>query len=289
MQSVLFRLGSFTVHSYGVCMAFGILSAYWVLLKLGRRAGLDEGSLGNLVVLLVFSGLAGARLFYVAEHWAWYARDPVSALRLWEGGLMFYGSIAVAAAVLVAWCLAKRRPALQMLDLFAAVVPLGQAFGRVGCFLNGCCYGRASCGPFAVAYPAHSVPWQEQLAAGQIGESAARSLAVVPVQLYEAAGCVLLCAALVALHRRLFPPAREGSGPARSPLRGLVLAAYLAGYGALRFAMETLRADERAHPFGGPFTISQAISLAALAAAASLCAAAALRWRRAVRTEGPKA
>ena len=262
-------------------MALGILAAYRVLLGLGRRAGLDPERLSDLVVLLVFSGLAGARLFYVAEHWSWYAQDPLSALRIWEGGLMYYGSIAVAAAVLAVWCAVRRRPALQMLDLFAAVVPLGQAFGRVGCFLNGCCYGRVSSGLLAVSYPAHSVPWQEQLAAGSIGETAARSLAVVPVQLYEAAGCAALCAALVALHRRLFPPAEEGADPARSPLRGLVLAGYLAGYGVLRFATETLRADERAHPFGGPFSISQTISLAAICAAAAICAVAALRRRRA--------
>lgn len=279
MQSVLFSLGNFAVHSYGVCMAAGILSAHCVLLRLGRRGAIPAEKLGNLVVLLVFSGLAGARAFYVVEHWAWYRSDPLSALRLWEGGLMFYGSIVAGAAVLAAWCLAARRSVLQLLDLFAAVVPLGQAFGRVGCFMNGCCHGRLSGGPLSVSYPAGSAPWQDHVASGILPETAARSLAVLPVQLFEAAGCALLCAALVALHRRLFPATDDPGAVSRSPRRGLVLAGYLAGYGALRFAMETLRADERAHPFGGPLSISQTISLAAIALAAVLAAAAARRSR----------
>ena len=258
-------------------MALGILCAYAALLKLGRRSGLDPDRLGNLVVLLVFSGLAGARLFYVVEHWDWYRKDPLSVLRVWEGGLMFYGSVVVAGAVLAAWCAAFRRPALQMLDLFAAVVPIGQAFGRVGCFLNGCCYGRASSGPLAVTYPHGSIPWQEQLSAGVIGGTAARSCPVFPVQLFEAAGCALLGAALVALHAKLFSRTRQGSGGGKAPERGLVFAGWLAGYGVLRFAMEGLRADERAHPFGGPLTISQTIGVACLILAAALCAAAARR------------
>lgn len=253
-------------------MAIGILCAYRVLLALGRRVGIDGDSAGSLVTLTVFSGLAGARLFYVVEHWAWYRADPASALKIWEGGLMFYGSAISGAAAVVAWCAARRRPLLTTLDLFAAVLPIGQAFGRVGCFMNGCCHGKVWDGPAAVSFPAGSVPWIDHVSAGLIPESAARSMPVVPVQLLEAAGCLAIAAALAALFKKAF----SATG-CDSPWRGIVAAGYLALYGTLRFWTETLRADERAHPFGGDFSISQTISLGSLALAAALFAAVVAR------------
>ena len=207
MHSVLLRLGEFQLHSYGLCLALGILCAYGVLVRLGRSRGFSSDRLANLLALLVVCGLAGARTFFVVEHWADYRADPASALRIWEGGLMFYGSIVFGAAALVLHCRATRTPVLPLLDLFAVAVPVGQAFGRVGCLLNGCCYGRPSDSCLAVTYPRWSIPCIEQIRAGLLPEDAARSLPVLPSQLFEAAGCVLLFLALLWLYRRLNPPA----------------------------------------------------------------------------------
>lgn len=270
MHSVLLRLGEFQLHSYGLCLALGILCAYGVLVRLGRSRGFSPDRLANLLALLVVCGLAGARTFFVVEHWAAYRADPLSALRIWEGGLMFYGSIVFGAAALAAHCRATRTPALPLLDLFAVAVPVGQAFGRVGCLLNGCCYGRPSGSPLAVTYPRWSIPCVEQIRAGLLPEDAARSLPVLPSQLFEAAGCVLLFLALLWIYRRLNPPSDRPPAGAPGPRAGLVLAAYLAGYGVLRFVVETTRADERAHPFGGALTISQTISVGCLLLAAAL-------------------
>ena len=259
----LSSIGPFTLHTYGLCMALGILCAYAVLSGLVRRRGESPDTLANLVVGLVLVGLAGARSFYVAEHWsAQFARDPLAAVRIWEGGLMFYGSIVFGSAGLVAWCLWRRRSVLEWLDLFAVAVPLGQAFGRVGCFLNGCCFGRASDCAIAVRYPAESIPWYAQREAGLLepfsdGSWPASSLPVLPTQLIEAAGCLALFALLLWLFRRLHPASDAGK-PARFP--GAIAAGYFLGYGAIRFLDEMLRADERLH-FGW-FSISQSISVA---------------------------
>lgn len=282
MHPTLFTLGPFTLHSYGLCMAVGILCAYALLAKCAARRGVASESLANLVTGLVLAGLAGARAFYVGEHWsAQYAADPASALRIWEGGLMFYGSIVFGAAGLVAWCVWRRRPVREWLDLFAVAVPLGQAFGRVGCFLNGCCWGRAADTLLSVRYPARSMPWLEQVESGALGPLSdgslpARSLPVLPTQLFEAAGCLALCAALFWLFRRLHPVSDAGR-PSRFP--GAVAAGYFLGYGAIRFADEIFRADERLH-FGW-FSISQSISMALWALGLALLAALALRRRRA--------
>ena len=281
MHPTLFTVGPFTLHTYGLCMALGILFAYSVLVRIAARRGIAAESLANLVMGLVLVGLAGARTFYVAEHWsAQFAADPLAAVRLWEGGLMFYGSIVFGAAGLVAWCLWRRRSVLEWLDLFAAVVPLGQAFGRLGCFFNGCCFGRASDCAIAVRYPAESIPWYAQREAGLLqpfsdGSWPASSLPVLPTQLIEAAGCLALFALLLWLYRRL-NPADGASRPARFP--GAVAAGYFLGYGAIRFVDEMLRADERLH--FGRLSISQTISVALWVLGLALLARLALRPRR---------
>lgn len=241
-------------------MAAGILAAYWVLMRLARLREMDENRLANLVALLVVGGLVGARAFFVAEHWSWYRADPLAALKIWEGGLVYYGSLVSGAALLALWCAITRTAPLEIFDLFAAVVPLGQAFGRIGCLLNGCCHGRVADTFVSVCYPAGSIPWQWQVGAGLIPASAAKSLPMLPSQPAEAAGCLLLSLALCRLFRTR----------ASERQSGLVAGAYLVAYGAMRFYLETLRADERAHPFGGPLTISQCISLVAIAAGAAL-------------------
>ena len=282
MHPILFSLGPFALHSYGLCMALGILCAYAVLVRLAQRRGIASESLSDLVVALVLAGLAGARSFYVAEHWtAQYAADPLAAVRIWEGGLMFYGSIVFGAAGLVVWCRWRHRSVREWLDLFAVVVPLGQAFGRIGCFLTGCCHGRAADTVLSVRYPAHSMPWLEQVRSGALaplsdGSLPPRSLPVLPTQLFEAAGCLALFALLWRLFRRLHPVSEAGK-PSRFP--GAVAAGYFLGYGAIRFVDEIFRADERLH-FGW-FSISQSISVALWALGLFLLAALALRRRRA--------
>ena len=205
---------------------------------------------------------------------------------------MFYGSIVIAGLVLVAYCARARLRMLPLLDLFAVVVPVGQAFGRVGCFLNGCCYGRPADTWLSVRYPALSIPWHDQVNAGLLPAGAPASLPMLPSQLIEAAGCALLFLLLLWAYRRLNPsgvPVAERPAPGARDPAGAALAIYLAGYGVLRFIVETLRSDERAHPFGGPFTISQAISLGALLLAAALFARIWLRNRPSARACAPAA
>ena len=281
MHSVLLRLGDFQLHSYGLCLAVGILCAYWVLVRLGRSRGFSSDRLANLLALLVVCGLAGARTFFVVEHWADYRADPASALRIWEGGLMFYGSIVFGAAALVLHCRATRTPVLPLLDLFAVAVPVGQAFGRVGCLLNGCCYGRPSGSRLAVTFPRWSIPCVEQIRAGLLPEDAP---AAHPVR--RPSSLAVAQQQTDALQAPVAPPHLEHGQnipllQAKSLCDGGEIVA-----ARLRVALE--RADERAHPFGGPLTISQTISVGCLLLAAALVALALLRARAAaIATDGP--
>ena len=235
-------------------MALGFFAAWQVLSYLCRRIGRRFDPLGNLVMLLMLSGVVGSRIAYVIEHWSSeFAADPGSVIRIDQGGLMFYGGFILAAAVFAGWCFIRKEKPLALADLLCVVLPLGHAFGRIGCFFYGCCYGRVCDCAAAVSFPRGSPAWYEQVNAGRIASAAKESMPVLPTQLFEAGANLLLFLALFLFYRRF------GRG---------TTALYLIGYAIVRFGMEYLRGDPRAAV--GPFSISQTISLALLSIGVAL-------------------
>ena len=246
MHPDLFSIGFLHIKTYGCCMALGFFAAWHVLSYLCKRIGRPFDPLGNLVISLMVSGVVGSRIAYVIEHWeSEFAADPMSVIRVDQGGLMFYGGFILAAAMFAGWCFFKKEKPLALADLLCVVVPLGHAFGRIGCFFYGCCYGKQCDCSVAVSFPRGSPAWYEQLNAAQIASSARESLPVLPTQLFEAGANFLLFVALFLFYRKF------GRG---------TTALYLIGYAIIRFGMEYLRGDPRAAV--GPFSISQTISLA---------------------------
>jgi phosphatidylglycerol:prolipoprotein diacylglycerol transferase len=235
------------VNSYGVLiavgLAFGVATAYYE----GKRQKLDASRVLDLAFWLIVAGLVGARIAYVAVNADDFARicvgsglpargaraiasDCTRMFRVWEGGLVFYGGIFGAA--FVAYRFSKRegwRPA-QIADLFAPALAIGHAFGRLGCFAAGCCYGKELNAGWGFAFPPGSVAFDQYVATG-MSPLAAATPGLHPTQLYEAAGELLIFGTLLALRGRLRP--RPGS----------LLLVYLALYALLRFAVEIFRGD----------------------------------------------
>lgn len=250
MHPDLFSIGFLHVKTYGCCMALGFFVAWQVLVYLCKRVGRPFESIGNLLIALMVSGVLGSRIAYVIEHWhAEFASRPMDVIRVDQGGLMFYGGLILATVVFACWCMFKRENPLAVGDLLCVAIPVGHAFGRIGCFFYGCCYGKQSTSALAVSFPRGSPAWYEQLNLGQISSMAKESLPVLPTQLFEAAANALLFAVLFAFYRRF---------------RGGTIALYLIGYAVIRFVMEYVRGDPRAAV--GPFSISQTISIALLVA-----------------------
>ena len=247
MHSVLFSLDHIVIHSFGACLAVAILACYFVLVRLGKSMGYGSDFASSILTVLIISGLIGARLFYVAEHWSYYSQNPGSIVKVQEGGLVFYGGFILGAIALAGFCLVRKVRVLDVLDLMATAVPIGHAIGRVGCFLNGCCYGRASGSCIAVSFPKGSIPWIEQLDEGLIASTAGRSLPVLPSQLIETALNLLVFGIMLLLFRRRRRP-------------GSLAAAYAMLYAVARFAVEFTRADPRMHV--GALSIGQIISVA---------------------------
>ncbi len=267
MHSVLFQIGPLTLHTYGLCMALGFMFGWRAAVWLCKRTGQNADPLASLLTWLMVSAVLGARTAYVLEHWtAEFAGHPLDILRIDQGGLMFYGGLIATALVLPLYARIHRQHLFQITDLVLAAVPIGHAFGRLGCFMHGCCYGKITHSCIGVAFPSHSPAWWEQVSATPplLAPSALTSLPVIPTQLLESAANLILFTVLYRLY------------PARYRQRGFITGCYLVSYSILRFGIECLRGDPRMSV--GPFSISQAISLCILMLGA-LCLAYAFRTR----------
>ena len=257
MHSTLLQLGPITIKAFGLMMALGFLAAWFAAVRLSRGTHRNADYIASLLVWMMFAGVVGARFGYVAEHWtSEFASHPAAIIRIDQGGVMFYGGLIGAGLVLAFWTWRHHEHLLDLSDLLLAVLPLGHAFGRIGCFLNGCCHGRVSHCPLAVVFPAGSPAWSVQCDAGLITPSASSALPVLPTQLFEAGANFLIFLFLYQLYRRT---------PGH---RGVVTAVYFMTYSVVRFLIEPLRGDVRMSV--GAVSIGQAISVAIFMVGAAL-------------------
>ncbi len=239
MYPVLCKLGPFTVYSYGVAMVAAFLAATWLATQAARRlpqgqAAIPPDQLPDVASVVILGGILGARALYVALHWDGFLAHPLELFAIWHGGLVFYGG--VAGSVLAGWLYARAKglSLLLIADQLIPFVALAHAIGRIGCFLNGCCYGWPTGAWYGVLFPGHDAP-------------------VIPTQLIEAAGLFGLFLAL-----------SRAQTAGRLAQRGALFGRYLAGYGLLRFVVEFLRGDQTRWLAG--MTLQQVISIALLMA-----------------------
>ena len=236
-------------------------------------------------------GLVNARSFFhacVDGAGPWW-RDCTSLFAIWEGGLVFYGGVAAAAVVALVFARREGWSFGDVGDLFAPALAIGHAFGRLGCFAAGCCFGKETAARFGVAFPRGSVAFDVLERAGAIPLGAGETPPLHPTQLYEAAGELALFGLLCALRPRL----------RRRP--GALLLCYLGLYALFRFVVEIFRGDvlrgfpiELATPrlalwLGLPPAEPIFLSAGQIGSLLTLAAvAAALIWRhRAPRTPAP--
>ncbi len=227
MHPILFRLGPVTLYSYGFMVALGFCAASFFLSRRSVDLGLDSARIQSIALWALVMGLIGARAMYVFLNWQFFRADPFEILRVHHGGLVFYGGL-LAGCLTGVWLLFKNGLLRwQVMDLMMPAVVLAHAFGRVGCFLNGCCYGKPTDCPWAVSFPGEGIPRH-------------------PTQLYEAAALLLIFCLLRYLDKKKVRP-------------GTVTFVYGLSYGMWRFAIEFVRGD---NPVGaGGLTTFQWMSI----------------------------
>jgi phosphatidylglycerol:prolipoprotein diacylglycerol transferase len=257
VHPVAFQLGSFTIYWYGILVAVGILLGLYTA---SRRSALDKlprEAVADLGTVLILGSLLGARLLFVATYWDDFKGKPwtqIFAIR--DGGLVFYGGLIGGALAAIGWCLWRKLPLWRVADTLAPSIALGHVFGRLGCLMTGCCYGKPAEMLWSIQFPKQSQAWDHQLMLGRINEGQS-ALPVHPTQIYESLLNLLLYLGLAWLYRR-------------KKFDGQVFAAYLLGYAVLRAFVELFRGDYPAGQMTGWATPAQLVSVGILAAGAVL-------------------
>lgn len=232
MWPVLFYIGNYPVHSYGLMLAVAVLVGLLVGEWEAKRRGIDPDFILNLTLILVVAGVITSRLVYVLVEWPRFAADPGAIFRIWDGGLSYYGALLIGIPVI---CFYSRRRGYrfgEVADVAAIGVPAAYPLARIGCFLNGCCYGKPTGLPWAVVFPFDGVPRH-------------------PTQLYSVLIGALIFFALLCLRRyRRFP--------------GQLAFFYVIFYGLYRFVIDFFRVSP---PAGAYLTLGQAFSLVVVGAA----------------------
>lgn len=141
MHPVLMKIGPLTVYSYGVMVGVGFGLATLLIYRSAARFGLDKEKIIDLTIIVLITGLLGARLLYVILNLPYYLEYPLEIINLSKGGLVWYGGFLAALIAAVSYTGRLKSNFWQVADLFAPYIALAQSFGRIGCYLNGCCYG----------------------------------------------------------------------------------------------------------------------------------------------------
>jgi phosphatidylglycerol---prolipoprotein diacylglyceryl transferase len=289
---------SLTVKSYGAMLVIGFLAAVWVIGRLTRDFTPRRDLVINAGLYALIAGLVGSRVFYVLHHFSEFRDNWLSVFAIWKGGLELLGGGLPAMLVILIYLRFYKLPARKYMDAVAIGLLVALAFGRIGCFLNGCCYGKPANVSWSVKFPYASLAYYSQImpdaARGRtqpytklpdeywcevdgkqylkglaelspierqaVTTGPYKCLAVHPTQLYESAGAAILAILLYLYWRWGELVARSRQRKWYYPRQGYVFAFMLILYGAMRFGNEMLR-DDNPFEFDG-LTISQSLGIA---------------------------
>jgi phosphatidylglycerol---prolipoprotein diacylglyceryl transferase len=244
MHKVAFDLGGLTIYWYGVLVAAGFLAGIWTASRRAPRSGIPGERVADLGPWLILGAIVGSRLLFVVSYW----EEEFAGRPFWEvfmirnGGLVFYGGFIGAALAHVLYCRWKRIPLWKMADVLAPSIALGYFFGRLGCLMNGCCYGAPCDLPWAIRFPIGHETYPE---------------AVHPTQLYESFSGLLIYLGLA-------------WGYKHKRFDGEVFGWYLVANAVVRFGVEFFRADYEVRYLGGWATPAHLVALLVLGGGVAL-------------------
>jgi phosphatidylglycerol:prolipoprotein diacylglycerol transferase len=237
MHPILFKIGPLELYTYGAFLAAAFLAAIFLATRAAEREGLDAQFIADLGIVVILASIVGSRLFYILFYDLRHTlENPSELLKFRQTGLVFYGGLAAAVGAGLLYSHMKRVSLSLIIDIAAPSIALGQAIGRIGCLMSGCCFGAPTNVPWAVRFP--------------FLEHARH-----PTQIYESLATFGIFLVLLWFRKR-------------KTANGQVAWLYLVLYSAARFVIEFFRGDNPALLFG--LTLSQIIGILALIAAVPL-------------------
>ena len=262
------------IRCYGVMMALAFLAGLWTATRRARLANVHSEIIADVTMWLMVGSIIGARIVYVTTYWKQeFASQPFrEVFMIQHGGLVYYGGLIGATVAGIGYLTWKKLPVWKIADILAPSIALGSVFGRIGCLLNGCCYGHVCDLPWAIHFPA---------------DHETRGDGVHPTEIYDALLNLILYLTLAWLFRCRWKMRIEAGGfklengscgnlPASQFRDGQIFALYLIGYAICRSTVEFFRGDYRAdHIHAGMFTPAQIVSVPILMVGLAL-----FFWRR---------
>lgn len=236
MKIELFSIGPVTVHGYGLMIALGIVCCVLLAIYRAKKYQMNPDAILDIAIFSVLAGFIGAKLMYVIVEFPAFLRDPMSVLG--SEGFVVYGGIIVGVLTAIVYCRIKKLNFMKYFDLCAPSISLAQGFGRIGCLLAGCCYGRATDAWYGIVFPESAL--------------APAGVKLIPTQIISSVGNFAIMAVLLWYYKR-------------AKHTGNVGAMYMLLYGIGRFLVEMLRNDSRGAV--GMLSTSQFISLFIVAGA----------------------
>ncbi len=242
MLPVLLRVGNFQLYSYGVMLFISFVLGIYLVEQRAKRFGVDPKKITDLAIWVLVAVVLGSRLFYVAFHWGEFKNNLIDIIRFWGNppglsGLMFYGGFlgAFLAGLIFVWV--NRLPLVKLLDSVAPAIVLGEGFTRIGCFLNGCCFGKPTNSCLGVVFPPNSPAGAQFF-----------NQPIHPTQLYSSfAGFILFLIALLLERKKLKP--------------GILFTTILILYSLFRFGIDFVRFYEDSANFWGNQVVSLGLTL----------------------------
>jgi phosphatidylglycerol:prolipoprotein diacylglycerol transferase len=219
VHPIAFYVGHFPIHWYGVMVAVAFLAGIWTASRRGLLEGMAPEKIIDIGPWLIVGAIVGARTLYVTSYWKeQFADKPFyEVFMVQRGGLVFYGGLIGSSLACILFARIKKLPLWKLADILAPSIALGYVFGRIGCLMNGCCYGRACSLPWAISFPENN-PLHPP------------TTPVHPTQVYESLLNLGLYAGLAWLYRR-------------KKFDGQVFSTYLICYALLRSFVEMFRGD----------------------------------------------
>jgi phosphatidylglycerol:prolipoprotein diacylglycerol transferase len=229
-------IGPVPIRMYGLMIGIGFLLGIYLASRRAKKEGLNPDLILDMGVYLLLAAIIGSRVLYVLTTLHEFTRNPLDVFAIWKGGLVFYGGLLAAVPVGIWYVKKHSLPVWKTADIMAPYIALGHAFGRLGCFFAGCCYGAPCSGPVCITF-------NDPHALAPLG------VPLFPTQLMESGGELIIFGALIFLRRY-------------KTVDGQLFWLYPVFYSVLRFTVEFFRGDAvRGLYFGGLVSTSQIIAV----------------------------